>query len=42
MSVDSELISLFAFYGALLAAKMLPMGLLTARQRFAKNVSWTS
>jgi len=30
--------SAYAFYGALLTAKMLPMGFLTARQRFAKRV----
>ena len=38
-SVDPEVFRNFAFYGALLAAKMLPMGMLTARQRFKKGVS---
>ncbi len=38
IEIDSDLVNLWAFYCALLAAKMLPMGLLTARQRFSKKV----
>ena len=36
--IDNEVFKAFAFYGALLAGKMMVMSFLTARQRFAKKV----
>jgi hypothetical protein len=38
MELRSDLIEAFAFYSALLLAKVLVMSFLTARQRFGKKV----
>ena len=37
-TTDNEVFTCFSFYAALLAAKMLIMSFLTARQRFRKHV----
>lgn len=37
--ISEDLFKEFAFWGTILVLKTLAMSLLTARQRFAKNVS---
>ncbi len=37
-AISTDLLGVYAFYAALLVAKMLPMGLLTSMKRFATGV----